>query len=332
MHHFIMEEVLDYVKRNPYENTHFIIGGASRTPDINKYLDEPNIQQIIEPWKDLTQPTRYIHFDPHFDTQIEDNFIESFLNSKKIGFTYDNSDGMHIWRSTDNIIEMIFISLDFYYSSSRLINDDLHDWFLKDLSNIILQINSKLIVQDYSGTDTNIIFKMLYEQSPNKQAFKNNILFDFTYGNNGCNVDFSQNKPIYDPYGNFINIQLITFDELCPLIHIHPIIKTHVHNYCIKEYRKIIDIIPVDYRRKLLNIPIHGYMEKYTNDTSFDEIINILKIELDPIIKIFQKVGIMTDEKEELLNELYTNYKNYTLTSSPSIYHWTTNFLQICRL
>lgn len=58
--------------------------------------------------------------------------------------------------------------------------------------------------------------------------------------------------------------------------------------------------------------------------------IQILKEELEPIIKDYRELGIMNDEKEALLNELLTNYNNYTLTSSPSIYDWSTRFMKIC--
>jgi len=314
----IKQELLNYVTKNPYPNTHCIIGSAVRNENLDEYI--PKIQQILPPFLDLTMPTRLINFDPRFDTQFL--FLHQYFDSKQIGFIHDDSEGVHIWRSEDNIIEVIIINYEFNYSSD--------EWFLQGLIDSALAINVKLIVQDYTGNDTSDIFKQLFNQSNNKDAFKKNILFDFTYGNNHCDVDLEKYKPIVDSDGNFINIMLMTVDELMPLLHSHPMIDEHIHSYYIKKYREIVNIIPVDYRRKMNNVTgFVGFNNLYTINNSFEEIINILKIELEPVIKIFRHVGLMNPEKEILLNELITNYKNYTLTTKPDIYWWSVQFYKI---
>lgn len=327
----VKEELLDYVVNNPYPNTHCIIGSYARFQILNNYV--PRMQQILPPFVDLTIPTRLINFDPLFDDQIE--FIHTYFDSKNIGFKYDDSDGMHIWRSDDYIIEVIIISHHFTYSHGHQDTSDNDDWFLKGLIDSALSINSKLIVQDYSGSDTSIVFKMMYEQCQNKTAFKNNILFDFTYGNNHCDVDLEKYKPIINSSGNFVNIMLMSVDELMPLFKTNPIIDEHILNYYINNYREIINIIPADYRRKMKiesganAIGFVGYKKLYTISTSFDEIINILRMELVPIINILRHNGIMNSEKEEILNNLLTNHKNYTLTSRPDINEWSASFIKI---
>ena len=72
-----------------------------------------------------------------------------------------------------------------------------------------------------------------------------------------------------------------------------------------------------------------GYKNLYTIHNSFEEIIEILKMELKPIIDIFRQIGIMNSEKETLLHELLTNHRNYTLTSKPDINWWSTQFYKI---
>jgi len=329
--------VLSYVKSKPYPNTHIIIGGAARYTNINEYTSD--IQQIIEPWKDMKQPTRYIHFDPNFNYQIKDGFIKIFLETKG-KFNYDNSEGMHIFRSFDNIIELIFICQTVYYSQYISNNHFYFDSFLEEMIHDTLLNNSKMIVQDYSGKDTKYIFKQLYNKSYNKKLFKNNILFDFTYGNNHCDVDFKKYQPIIDSNNNFINILLMSIEELKKYYHQYPIIDEIILKHYTDEksmYRFIIDTIVIDIRRQELirsgeEIKIKGYNEKYSVNTSKDKMIQILKQELDPIIKEYRELGIMNPEKEALLDELLTNYNSYTLKSSPNIYDWSTQFMKICSI
>jgi hypothetical protein len=291
------------------------------------------MQQILPPFLDLTMPTRLINFDPLFDNQIP--FLHEYFNSKNIGFTYDDSDGMHIWRSDDHIIEVIIISQNFNYTLRYQDSSNNDDWFLKGLIDSALSINSKLIVQDYTGYDTDIIFKMMYDIYPNKDAFKKNILFDFTYGHNHCDVDLEKYKPIYDSAGNFVNIMLMSVDELMPLFKTNLIIDEHINTYYVNKYREIVNIIPVDYRRKMKIesgeniIGFVGYKNLYTINSSFEEIINILQMELEPIIAILRHIGIMNPEKETLLHNLLTDYKSYTLITKPDINTWSTQFYKI---
>lgn len=330
----ILKEVLNYHHMNPYPNTHCVIGSAARTTNLTKYL--PQMQQILPPFLDLSTQTRLIHIDPNFENQIE--FLHEYFNSKNIGFTYDDSEGMHIWRSTDNVIEIIIICISFYYSTSSqtLFNETSpnSEWFFEGLINTALLTNSKLIVQDYSGHDTHFIFKKLYESSPNKQAYRNNILFDFSYGHNNCDLDLIKYHPLYDQ-GNFINIMLMSVDELMVHLHNHPFIDEHINNYYVIAYRSIIDIIPVDYRRKMKieagdqSLGLICYKNLYDINTSYDEIISIFCRELEPIITVFRKIGYMNSEKEVLLKELLSGYRNYTLVTKPDIYHWSNQFIKI---
>jgi hypothetical protein len=331
----MLQNIIKYVNLVSYPNTHCVIGSAARTTVLKDYI--PQIQQILPPFLDLTIPTRLIHFDPRFDSQID--FLHEYFKSKKMGFTYEiiqfsDSNKMHIWKSKNNIIEVICINREFHYPS-RYDSNNGDILFFQELIKSVLQINSKLIVQDYSGNDTNLIFKKLYNQSSNKDAFKNNILFDFTYGHNHCDVDFEKYNPIVDSNGNFVNILLMNIDELMPILHISPIINEHINTYYIKMYREIVNVIPIDYRRKIKiesgehTFGIVGYKNLYTIHNSLEEIIEILKKELKPIIDIFRQIGIMNSEKEALLNELLTNYRNYTLKSNPDVDWWSTQFYKI---
>lgn len=326
MNSYITTELATLLRRNPYPLTEIGIGSCARTSSLDTYT--PDMQQILRPTLDLTMPTRLVHFDPLFDNQI--NFLQMYFKSKNIGFTYDDSDGIHIWRSEDNIIEVIIIPSNFYYTCPYK-QGSQDDKFLEELCEISLKTNNKLIVQDYSGGDTCTIFKILYNKSPDKQRFRNNILFDISYGQNQCHINLTKYKPIMTPNDDFVNIMLMTVDELMPLIHTNQIIDDHIHNYYKKEYGMIVNVIPIDYRRKMLNdtgktFQLDCYKNLYTMESSYDEIIAVLQKELYPVISMLKHIGLMDNEKEGLLNELLTNYRNYTLTSKPDIYWWSTQF------
>jgi hypothetical protein len=331
----IMQRLLHYIGANPYPLTYCAIGSATRVTVLSDYI--PRMQQILPPFLDLTMPTRVINIDPRFSSSGENdiNFLHEYFKSKNIGFTYDNSNGMHRWISENNVIEVIWINQEFDYPSNIKNNVNNNSWFFEGLIESAFSINSKLIVQDYSGNDTSLIFKMLFDQSLNKEEFKNNIIFDFTYGHNHCDVDLERYKPLEDSKGNFINIMLMTVEELMPLLHTHQLIDEHINNHYINKYREIINIIPVDYRRKKkieseeMGIGLVGYMNKYTIHDSFEKIINILKSELDQILPILRHIGIMNPEKEDLLQELINNHGNYTVNSKPDINWWSTQFYKI---
>jgi N-glycosylase/DNA lyase len=102
-----------------------------------------------------------------------------------------------------------------------------------------------------------------------------------------------------------------------------------------KEYRKIIDVIPVDIRRIMLkdagqsSLPLSGYKNLYTINTPIPEVMRILKIEIEKFIIIYRKLNRLDSSKEDLLKELLINHQNYTLTSKPDIYWWSNQFVKI---
>jgi hypothetical protein len=128
---------------------------------------------------------------------------------------------------------------------------------------------------------------------------------------------------------------LMNIDELRPYLDYHPIIKEHIHKFYTKKYRDITDIIPVDIRRKMLvetkneNQRLVCYRNLYTIESSYNEIINILRNELTIIFDILREIKLITPEKEAMIQDLLDNYKNYTFDSKPSIYDWSTGFNKI---
>lgn len=124
-------------------------------------------------------------------------------------------------------------------------------------------------------------------------------------------------------------------NELRPYLDYHPLIKEHILKYYTSQYRQITDIIPVDIRRKMLveikkeNQRLVCYKNMYTINSSYEDIINVLTNELNIIINIFKEINYITLEKEEIIQNLLINYKNYTFDTKPSIYDWSLGFNKI---
>jgi hypothetical protein len=339
--------LISYFQANPRDLTYFGIGTYPRVQLLEQFT--PEVDQLIPVFlkdqiKKSTDTIRILLIDPQFDKCMD--FLHQYFLSTSYDLDYDDSDGFHRWISSDQRIEIFVInmymrntgSIGTYGIPHEIIN--IHDTFLKDITNIILQNNSKLIVQDYTGADTREIFRNLYNISNNKELFKKKILFDITYGENHCHIDLTTEKPIFDPRGDFINIILLNIDELRPLFDYHPKIKKYITDFYIAEYRKIVTIIPVDIRRKILiesgeKIAFCEGTKKYqyTLNTSYDTLIRILQSELDCIIPVLIEVNIIDERKRDYIyGELLTNYKNYTLTSKPrDIYFWSAEFCSLLR-
>jgi len=322
---YFIKEISNYSRVNLRDTTYIGIGTNPRTNKLENFT--PRIDQLIlRCLNNLDGSLRIIHFDKLLQNNI--SFLHEYFNSKN--FEYDSSDHMHIWRSQDHKIEVIINCFDFYYNKYKPFLDDFVEMTLKNPNK-----KSKMFLQDFSGNDSSNMFKQLYNESVDQTRFKQQILFDISYGENHCDIDLLKYEPIYDSDNNIINITLMKIDELRPYLDYHPLIREHILKYYTTQYRNITDIIPVDIRRKMLveiknqtqNLVCYKYL--YTIESSYDDIINVLRNELTIIINILKEINFMTPEKEAIIEELLTNYKNYTFDSKPSIYDWSTGFNKI---
>lgn len=347
MESIIFSNLIPYFKSNPRDLTYFGIGTYPRILSLDKFTPEINqlIPVFLKEYIERTSDTiRILLIDPLFDRCID--FLHQYFASTPYALDYDDSEGFNRWISDDHRIEIIVIAMHMRYTNSNVNNEippniiNIHDTFMINFTNITLQNDSKLIVQDYTGADTSDIFKNIYNMSNNKELFKKKILFDITYGENHCHINLIKETPIYDPNGDFINILLLNINELRPLFDYHPKITKYVTDFYVSEYRNIVTVIPVDIRRKILiesgeKITFCEGTKKYhyTLDSSYKTLIEILQSKLDSIIPILIEVNIIDSRKRDYIyGELLTNYKNYTLTSKPKdIYFWCAEFCALLR-
>jgi len=78
--------------------------------------------------------------------------------------------------------------------------------FLIKLIEYTLKNRSKLIGQDFTGRDTRNAYNSL-ENIFDKNEYYKRVLFDITYGDSGCFIDFSKTPIIYDQENNFVQIK-----------------------------------------------------------------------------------------------------------------------------
>jgi hypothetical protein len=102
--------------------------------------------------------------------------------------------------STDDI-EIIPVYRNFYWKSP----DDAN--FIHTLCQYVMgRTNAHMIVQSYAGDD-------IYRHYPGHE-FLPRVLFDMTYGDGACYIDFASVQILRDREGNFIQPHFATFAQL----------------------------------------------------------------------------------------------------------------------
>jgi len=297
---FILHELLDYALKNPYDYTYIGIGTSPETIPLNIKNDQLIPVFVEDIIRDTFKSIRIMHFDPKFDNKID--YLNIYFDEK--GYVYNNGYGMHVWKSKDNRIEIIINSIE--------IHDN--DAFLETMTNYTTSNKKQLVVQEFTGRELSELHIKFYSYAYDKVSYKKNVLFDITYGMNcGCGTDLSLYKPFYDEEGNFYNILLFTPAELIEVFGKIPKIDEYIRNYYIKHYRRVIEGIHPDYRRRVQGLPLRGYENKYKLDAPIETIIGVFRSEIYKIIDIFKILGMVSKEKEAKLEHLFYNYLDYDM-------------------
>jgi hypothetical protein len=317
----ILNYVHNYVNSNPRDYTYIGIGSFPHIP-IDK-LTNSNDQIIpkflVDVINNTDQTIRIIHIDPQLKNDPEK--IKQYFSfarwetSSPLEFHFNDNDGFHMWLTTDFRIEVIFLADSFYHTNNY--NPKSNDWFLEKMINTTLKYDSHMVVQEYTGNELIHIFKNFYEKASNKELFKKKILFDVSYNNDcSCMTDLNKYEPFYDDFLDFHNFLLYDESDMLKIIGINPKLDNVVKVYFLKKYKKILNDIHVDYRRRVKG---DGHLfghSKYNDKTSPDEIMSILQSELSEIIKIFDCLKIVTPEIHEKIKTLFEKYVEY------DVYDW----------
>ena len=316
----ILSTILEYTSTNSKDMTYIGIGTCPHNDDIDKLPEKERTlwDQVIPVFMtDIINETRksirMIHFDPQYSIKIP-IMMEYF---SKRGYKYDNTIGFHRWVTDDNRIEILIFEINFEHHRGVVAEQFRHlphnnippdDWFLDMITEQTILQGGQLILQEFTGWETNDLFKKIFDKTPNKELFKKKILFDVSYGNASCMLDLNKYKPFYDKNGDFLNFILYTREEILQIIGIHSGMDELIKIYFLKEYRDILNNHQVNYRRKLKGDTLLFPNKYYNESTTPDEIMTVLQKLLSERYDIFRKMKLISAEKELEIVNLFQNY------------------------
>jgi len=176
----------------------------------------PNTNQQIPLFLDKYNGMRkvIILIDPGLETPLRSESTAPM----EIYFVSDDGK-FRVFRTKDGNTLIFAISNRFYWEDERHCpNEDsqlvpICKNFLIKLTEYTLLNRSKLIGQDFTGRDTRNAYNSLGNIFDKDEYYKR-VLFDITYGDSGCFVDFSTTPIIYDQEDNFVQIKNKKLSEL----------------------------------------------------------------------------------------------------------------------
>jgi hypothetical protein len=296
------------------------IGSCPHAKTLAEYTDSWNqilpvfVRDVLTITK---QPVRILHFDPAFEYHVDRvDFVKEYFESTGLNLVYDPK--ALTW--SNDRVSITLCGKPFNHTDQYRSSEKSDDWFLEDLATHCISVDAKLVVQEFTGGDLDVVLKTAFRKSPFQKKFKNTILFDITYGTaSSCQTDMAEYKPFYDTRQNFYNLLLCTPDELKRYIGLHPRVDSYIKRYFTIQYETILNNYHVDYRRRTRGEPCLFKNELYTDVSEPEYIMELLEAELCSLIPIFQGLGVVTQEKLSLLLDLFKNYKVYT---GNDMYKW----------
>jgi hypothetical protein len=239
------------------------------------------------------------------------NFLKTYfasLTSIGLDFKYDSSEYLPTWRTSDYKIEVFVIGEEFDIINETQIIESMIKHHLKT--------NTKLVFQEYYGLSngSTSLIKM-HKQFYNfmslelKKRYQNNILFDITYGEAHCMTNMEIEKPMFDNYGNFINLCILNSEESEQIIGVNDKFDCIYKKLMIKNFNDLIDFDQLKYRRSVIN--------KESEEISASIMTN-LHLKIKPIIYTMKKLNVLNNDDEEKINQLFVNYKEIDMHNWPT--------------
>ena len=292
----------------------FLYVGVGSCPHVRTPQElTPRWDQLLPCFvKDIAQNKKekiqIVHIDPQFANSLE--FLKEYFAIHLPDAIFYDDDSIYIWESSQ--IQVICAATHLYHPGNY--SQENHEWFLDACTEEALCHSFRMVYQEYTGYETFPLFKKLYEMCDEnlKRRFRNLILFDISYGNDtGCSTDMTKYKPIYEPNGMFLNIQLLTNEDLMEKVNLHPTVREILYKNLLGEYRRVLNEIHVDYRRRLAGDPVfHPNKYGYLDSSSPAEIMMILEQQLFQLAPLLEKVGLLSTTTKQKLKDLFLEYKN----------------------
>ena len=296
------------------------IGSCPHAKTLAEYTDSWN--QILPVFlRDIltlrNQPIRILHFDPAFGYHKDRvDFVKEYFDSTDLALVHDPT--TNTW--SNERISIMLSDKAFTHTDQHTPSEKSDDWFLEELATHCISVDTKLIVQEFTGRDLDVVLKTAFRKSPFQKRFKNTILFDITYGTaSSCSTDMTKYKPFYDTRGNFYNLLLYTADELKRYIGIDARVDMYIKTYFTKQYQTLLNNYHVDYRRRTRGETCLFKNELYTDTSEPEYIMELLEEELFTLLPVFQELKVVTPEKASVISSLFENYKSY---KGNDMYKW----------
>lgn len=258
-----------------------------------------------------TDFVRCIHFDPAFDHRLD--FLKEYFASRHPLLTYTPSSDdrpFHAW--TSRSFEVLVASQPFEHP--------MDDAFLEEMSEKVLDVGGKMVVQDFSsGMSDQYLsdaFQTAFQKTSRPDSFRKNILFDITYGEASCSTDMSTTRPVYDRDGNFINFAQFKPQEMLAIWGYDKALDKLTKKLFLKKFTTVLDEHHGNYRRRYLGSTLLYKKVEYDNTSAPEVVMEVLQKELHKVFEILTMMGIVTKEKKTEMDMLFANYKRLDM------YHW----------
>lgn len=304
------ETLLNLISQTSKSFLYFGVGSCPHMRSVEELT--PRWDQLLPCFvKDIAQnkneKIQILHIDPQFANSLE--FLKAYFALHLPDAVFYNMENLYIWETPR--MQVICAAGRFDHPSSS--TQENHEWFLEALTDEALSNGFRMVYQEYTGFETKRLFQQLYEMCDEslKRRFRSLVLFDVSYGtDNGCSTDLTKYKPIYERNGMFLNIQLLSKEELLDKIDVHPSIREILCRNLLGEYRRILNEIHVDYRRKMNGDSLfHPHMYGYTDSSSPPEIMSILERELFKCVPLLQRVGLLSYDATQKLRDCFMEYQ-----------------------
>jgi hypothetical protein len=301
------ETLLHFVNQTPKTFLYFGVGSCPHVESPEKL--EPKYDQLLPCFvKDIYQNkpssrVQILHVDPAFDRKHE--FLKSYFAVHLPDAFFYEHDELMIWESQR--IQVIIAPMKFSHPNSY--DKDDSTWFLDTLAEEAIVNGFQMVYQEYTGHDIKPLFLRFYNMYDGnlKERFRRQVLFDISYGtDSGCCTDMVKYKPFYEPDGSFLNLQLLSHRELLQRINTHPAINEILFKTSLQKYRKVLNEIHVDYRRKQNGDTLfHSDEYGYSESSSPAEIMDCLRRELYCVVPQLQKLGAFSNNAGEKLHQYF---------------------------
>ena len=293
-----MTELLDLI--GDVEFVYVGIGSVPWTDILDMYTDRTNqlVPVFVRDQIKYHKSVSILHFDPNFLRNGNMEFTNMYIQK-----TFPEIDRREPYYWCMPNLEIRIIPERYEHEESN---------FLERLGKQLMGRGAQLVVQEFTGNELIPHFKQVFARAANPAFFKKSILYDITYGNEcGCGTDMSKWKPLYDNYGNFVNLSLFTEDEVDTHLSVLP--NELIIPFLVRKYRDSIAFHHVNYRRRVQDLDVMHKTTLYDNTVAPDIIMGFIQKDLKFAVSMLKKLGLVSDEELGEFTATMALYKDHDM-------------------